>query len=55
MARKVSLWWGRGFWVETVADGDGSYHLVIRTPDFQTREQADQAERYFQQLFTTGI
>ena len=49
------MWWGRGFWMETVAENDGSYHLSIKTPDFSTREEAAQAEQYFQNLFMRGL
>jgi len=55
MPNKVNLWWGKGFFIETLEDGDESFHLVITTPDFQTREQADQAERYFRNLIMKGL
>jgi len=50
VSRKVAFWSGSGFFIETFADGDGAFRLVIHTPDFDTLEQAQKAETYFQNL-----
>jgi hypothetical protein len=55
VARKVSFWAGKGFFIETIEDNDESFHLVISTPDLQNREQAAQTEQFFINFITTQI
>ena len=41
------MWLGYGYFIETIRDGDGTYHLVVRTEDFNTRKEADNAVTFF--------
>lgn len=45
--KKVDVWLGDGYFIETIRDGDGTYHLSIKTEDFNTRKEADNAVTFF--------
>ena len=52
VAKKVDFWLGYGYFIETIHDGDGTYHLVIKTGDFNTRKEADSAVAFFRKTIS---